>query len=432
VKPLILTLVIAVITTTIGAGWAITQFHSIFYSNSPETDKNLIAYKQLGKAIGATLDEFSQKNEFVLHWKEQSDIDISFQERSDIPIPENFKQAFHAGEPLLLESEEEMSIHLYMKNSDQIMSMLLPIQSDDQKSLLNILLTLLFYLVVIAVLLIWLYPLIKRLVILQRTANQFGLGNLSSRIKPSKFSYISSIETEFNRMAGQIQKLMDDNQLLGRAVSHNLKTPITRLRMGIDVLEEATEKSARDRYIERINNDLDEMQSLVETLLQYSSLDEFSLRLNMVEIDLRQFIPILIENVNQTDIDISVIIEQDNAVVNTDQKYLAMALNNILSNAIQYAKGKIVVRVDQQNQTKQNSTLSISIEDDGMGISEAERIDVLKPFWRGQKNPAIKGHGMGLAIVARIADWLNADLTIDASASLGGACVSLIFKENIS
>ncbi len=79
------------------------------------------------------------------------------------------------------------------------------------------------------------------------------------------------------------------------------------------------------------------------------------------------------------------------------------------------------------NATTMNSAVSISVEDDGNGISEADRVNVTKPFWRGHCDPAIKGHGMGLAIVARIADWLKNDLIIKKSTALGGASISIVF-----
>jgi len=427
VKQLILTLVFAVVATTIGIGWVITQIYSSFNDGNAETDQNLIAYKQLGNAIGLTLDNFSHRDEFISLWAQNSDVDISFQDRSDFLVPNDITEDFQSGKPLLLGSEGEMSLHFYMQDSDQVMSMLSPIDGTNRKNLLSVTLTLLFYLAVIAALLAWLYPLINRLVMLQRAANQLGTGDLSSRVSLSKFSYIYSIEKAFNRMANQIQKLVDDNQLLSRAVSHNLKTPITRLRMGVDVLEEATEKSELDRYIKRINNDLDEMQSLVDTLLQYSSLDEFRLRLKNEPIDLCLFIPKLIENENTTDIEVTTFFSNESVVVNADPQYLAMSLVNILSNAIQHAKSAVYITVKLQNHDSSKSAVLISIEDDGNGISKADHVHVTKPFWRGSSDPTIKGHGMGLAIVARITEWLKADLIIKRSTSLGGASVCLVF-----
>lgn len=427
-KPLILTLVFAVIATTIGAGWIITRFHSTVNNANDETHYNLTAYKQLGEAIGLSLDGFTHRDDFIKQWRDNSDVDIRFLERVDFQVPIDLQGAFGNGTPLLLESKGEISLHLYLQNSDQVMSLSSPVTKHNQQSLLNVILTLLFYLVVITVLLVWLYPLIKRLMLLQHTANNFGTGNLSSRIEPGRFSYISSIENDFNRMANQIQKLIDDNQLLSRAVSHNLKTPITRLRMGIDVLEETEDPAKVDQYFKRINSDLDEMQSLVETLLQYSSLDNFELRLENDPIDLCEFIPNILNSENTTNINIDCYFSNESMIVHSDPKYLGMALKNILSNATQYAKSTVHVTVSSKIQNTTKNTFSVTVEDDGIGISAENRARVVKPFWRGNDGPATKGHGMGLAIVARIAQWLKIGLTIEKSTSLGGASVTLAFE----
>lgn len=427
-KPLVLTLVIAVVATTIGAGWVITQFHSWVYNSNSEYNQNLITYKQLSKAIGSTLDDFKHRDDFISHWNSKNEVDINLQKRSAFPVPQDIEKDFQNGTPLLLESEGELSLHLYLQTSDQVMGFLLPIKTGNQKTPLNVLLTLLFYLIVVSVLLAWLYPLIKRLVTLQKAANLLGTGDLTSRVSAGNFSYISSIENDFNRMASQIEKLVDDNQLLSQAVSHNLKTPITRLRMGIDVLEEATEKSEINKYLKRINYDLDEMESLVRTLLQYSSLDNFKLCLENEPVDLCQFIPKLIEYETTTDIEITTYFSNDSVLVDTDPQYLAMCLANILTNATQHAKHTIRISVELTDRSLKRPEVMISVEDDGRGIPEADQTHVTKPFWRGTGNPAIKGHGMGLAIVARISEWLKADLVIKKSASLGGASVSLLFR----
>lgn len=426
-KPLILTLIFAVIATTIGAGWAISEFHSRINRNQPENNQNLMAYKQLGQAIGKTLDDFAHREEFVSHWKNKNGIDISFQDRALFLVPDNLAQQSKNGEPLLLESAGEMSLHYYLQTSNQVMSIVLPINKVSQPVLLNTALTLLFYLLVILVLLAWLYPLIRRLMKLQKTANQLGTGDLSSRVKTSQFSYISSIENDFNRMANQIQNLVDDNRLLSRAVSHNLKTPITRLRMGIDVLEEKKDESELDKYIKRINYDLDEMESLVNTLLHYSSLDEFNLQLKKEPIDLREFIPKLIENEISTSIKVKTSFPNDSVIINTDPQYFAMCLTNILANAVQHAKSTVKITIDLKNKDTLQASVSINVEDDGTGISERDLPHVTKPFWRSQNNTGTNGHGMGLAIVDRISQWLNAEFSIGNSTLLGGASVHMLF-----
>jgi len=103
-----------------------------------------------------------------------------------------------------------------------------------------------------------------------------------------------------------------------------------------------------------------------------------------------------------------------------------MALINILSNAIQYAKSIVEISVSLQKLETKKIAASICIEDDGIGISKDDHAHVTKPFWRGRNDSGIKGHGMGLAIVARIAQWLKIGLTIERSESLGGASIILL------
>jgi K+-sensing histidine kinase KdpD len=100
-----------------------------------------------------------------------------------------------------------------------------------------------------------------------------------------------------------------------------------------------------------------------------------------------------------------------------------MLLNNIMGNALNHARTRIKVSVSVSS-----GSVDLNIEDDGKGIPVAERSDVIKPFWRGSEEPVGRGHGMGLAIVARIAAWFDASLHIDESAELGGAAIHLRFR----
>lgn len=426
-KPLIFSLILAVIATTIGAGWAISQLHSQIFSQSTENNTNLAAYKELGQSIALTLDKLEAKNEFIALWNNKNNPGISVLNSSDFPIPSDINHRFRNGDPLVLESENEVSLHIFMQHSDTVLTMPLPIDAkQNQTPWTSLLLTLLFYVVVITALLAWLYPLIRRLLIIRKTTKQFGQGNLSSRINSSRFSYTTEIETEFNRMADQIQNLISDNKLLSSAVSHNLKTPITRLRMGVDVLEEANDDYSRKRYIDKINNDLDEMQSLVETLLQYANIDSFDVNVNMERINLNTYVPDLLNKYAHEEVNVSFIMSEKAHYLDTDPRYLSMQLSNLMTNALQYAKSAVNVTIEMVDNN--GTEVQIIFDDDGVGIPPDQREQVLQPFWRGNNTSEIKGHGMGLAIVARISDWLGARLYIKQSQTLGGASIGLVFK----
>jgi len=143
---------------------------------------------------------------------------------------------------------------------------------------------------------------------------------------------------------------------------------------------------------------------------------------------LRHYIPELFEHTEAEGIDISVSFSPGNLVIYTDSRYLTMQLNNLMSNALVHANSTVEVQVSLTGKDNLASTVSIMIDDDGNGIAHSDRENVVKPFWRGRSHPVVKGHGMGLAIVARIADWLKADLVIRKSEELGGASIGLLFS----
>ena len=99
-----------------------------------------------------------------------------------------------------------------------------------------------------------------------------------------------------------------------------------------------------------------------------------------------------------------------------------MVIHNLLQNAERHGKGIIRASVIA---TEKN--VALIVEDNGSGIPEAEREHVLKPFYRIASAQNTQGHGMGLAIVDRIAQWHKAELKLEASEALGGLKISVIF-----
>ncbi len=224
-------------------------------------------------------------------------------------------------------------------------------------------------------------------------------------------------------MADRIETLLDDNKLLSRAVSHNLKTPLARLRFGLDTLEETEDPALREKYSQRIGKDLSEMESLVETLLQYARLEESRVQLQRERLDLGQFVTRLFEDSAASGVVVRLDIAAVDTHIDSDPNYLAILLNNLMDNALKHARSTVMVTL-----TVSGNSLNMTIEDDGAGIAAEDRIEVLKPFWRG-KQESVGGHGMGLAIVARIAVWFDLELRIAESVELGGAAIHLGFRK---
>ena len=419
-RKLSISLIAVVIASIVGLGWILNQIY--FAAEQQNIDSETNSSLMYSGDILALYMASEHQFDFVRNWNASSHFQLAIIPLENFPVPQSLHSEFLQGEPLLLESDEGITAHYVLPESEQVLAVALPLMESETESQLELALTLSFYAGVIAIILIWIWPLIYRLIALRDTAKVLGKGDLTSRVKLNRFSYIQDIELEFNRMAERIQSLIEDNKLLSRAVSHDLKTPLARLRFGLDAIADTDDKIQRDKYAKRVNRDMEEMESLVETLLQYARLDENRIQKKEESVDLESFIEAAIYDFDIEDIHIDFRCETNRASLCADKRYLAMLVNNLLGNAVRYAKSKVLVSLQSGN-----GTLFLSIEDDGKGIPQNEREHVVKPFWRGKTGESKRGHGMGLAIASRIAQWHGAELSIGDSEALGGARVLLSF-----
>jgi len=421
-KKLILSLVLIVIFSIIGLGWGLDNLFAQ-YQTKNEADE-LKPYKQITTALAQTLDKQSDIHAFVNQWQISNDLKLSLLDLKVFPLPQSLQKRFNLGEPLTLESDNHILIHVILPEHQQVLILTLPQTINEQdNSQLQLIFTSIFYIALLLILFIWLYPLIKHLRQLGITAKAFGEGHLEQRILIDKTSYIANIEVEFNKMAQRIETLINDNQLLGNAVSHDLRTPLARLRFGIEALEETKNPSLREKYQKHISRDIDEMEKLVAVLLNYARLEQAMVAIDKREVALQDVITDCINAITPKGITIE-FIPEDRITIMADINYLSMLINNLLSNATQYANKKICIKV-----VSIDNSYKLIVADDGQGIDETKRQEILKPFTRGDNIEGKQGFGMGLAIVSRIAQWHDATVNIDKCAELGGAEFSITFDK---
>ncbi|MFK7892445.1 MAG: ATP-binding protein, partial [Granulosicoccus sp.] len=259
--------------------------------------------------------------------------------------------------------------------------------------------------------------------LLRNTTQAFGAGQLDRRVKTTGVTYINDIEKDFNRMADQIQQLIEDNKLLTSAVSHDLRTPLARLRFGIDTLAETSSDEAREQYISRVNKDLNEMETLVNSLLTYARLDNVMAGIVKQPVSIRNLVDECISQ--HCDTDISIVIDHSNIsrdellTVNGCIGHLATLINNLIQNALRYANHQIVLDMKHSDEK-----VILSICDDGPGIPVDSRELVMKPFERGSTHQK-DGYGLGLAVAVRIAKYHGGYIDIDECERLGGALINV-------
>ncbi len=108
---------------------------------------------------------------------------------------------------------------------------------------------------------------------------KIGEGQLSVRIKPSRFSYIKMLENSFNNMASKIEKLVADNKILARSLSHDIRTPIACLRFGLEAAIESDTLDKKNNYLARMDSELTNMEEMTSAFLEYASMERQVLHL---------------------------------------------------------------------------------------------------------------------------------------------------------
>lgn len=427
-KRLSFSLLFVVLVSAFGLGWTLDSYFEHVNENIPENSASpeLIAYHQLGLNLASTLDQHTEAEAFIANWRGEQGLTLSLMEMSNVSLPKSLQNSLLSGIPLELESEQDILIHFILPQRQQVlvMSVLKPELAETNQAL-QLMLTSLFYGGILLVVIVWLYPLTRQLKRLREHTQALGQGMLDKRLSISSTSYISDIEGEFNNMATRIETLIQDNKLLGNAVSHDLRTPLARLRFGIEALQQTSSEKSRDKYQKHISRDIAEMERLVSVLLNYARLEQHLVSLSKTSIDLSRLVTHCV-GLQEMQLPHGKSIQWQPSVaiwINGDEDYLIMMINNLLDNARQYAHKRIQITLVQNR-----ATVSLGIADDGEGVCESQRPLVLNPFTRGQNALPNSGYGMGLAIASRIANWHDATISIGESYALKGAQFSLLFN----
>lgn len=411
-----ISLIALVLIASIGLGWLFDALYSQYGPEEDNADDEIYHLVSLTQSIALTLDSLDEKDKVLDAWETVEGYSLQVLPQKALPLPEELSTQLHSGAPLTLESDAGLTVYSYLPNSDEVLLLDAPtIKRENNSDTLRYWFTSLFYLLLIGLFLLWVFPLISRLLILRKAAREFGKGDMSQRVPVGGTSYIRDLEVEFNHMAQRISDLISDVKLLSSAVSHDLRTPLARIRMGLDTLSEEEDPEKRAKYEDRVNANIDEMVELIETLLSYARLDQAMLSLDKAPINLNSMISKLIQSKEPGEKDLIFSETGSNLVVNGDMTYLKVLFNNLIQNALQHSTKLVVVRVSSVD-----NQILIEVEDDGPGISSEVIEDLFKPFIRAKSNK-YKGFGVGLAIAKRVVEWHRGTIQVINSTNTGGA-----------
>lgn len=246
---------------------------------------------------------------------------------------------------------------------------------------------------------------------LTRAAKQFGAGQFETRIDEQIAPPLIPVAQQFNAMAGRIQRLIRSHKELSHAVSHELRTPIARMRFALEMAKEQPDSQKRSTYFDKVDNNIEELDSLVDELLTYARFDREEPRLSFNSHNVLSLVNEVVESFRMTEshLDFRISCNIPSHVAICDENAIKRVLDNLLRNAIRYAQTQIQVVISHHQ-----SKTTIAVIDDGPGIPEENTQQLFDPFVRldQSRDRRSGGIGLGLAIVRRYMEWHGGSATV--------------------
>lgn len=343
--------------------------------------------------------------------------------RTDIAGRQTLDQ-LQSGRVAYMEGADGESWAMSRLNKDFVLALRTQAPESDKRGPLEWAITLLFYAVMAFVIMIWLWPLTRDLRALEKAVTHFGNKNWVFDARIGSRSQVFSLAQTFRKMAARIDGLIASHRDMSNAVSHEIKTPLSRMQFEIELAQQAKSATDINASLLNIKADIAAINDLVSATMSYAILERASLSLNIGVHDFSVLLPAMADFVRRDarpDIEISAATSGDAGKVFCDLHLMEAVVKNLLYNAARYARREVRMVFSVGDGVNQ-----LLVDDDGPGIPPADRLRVFGSFVQlDSAGLGKKGFGLGLAIVKRAVEWHNGQVFVEDSV-LGGArfCVT--------
>lgn len=247
---------------------------------------------------------------------------------------------------------------------------------------------------------------------LQHAANDVGRGDFPEPLKERGTTEIVSVTRAFNHMSKGIKQLEDDRNLLMAGISHDLRTPLTRIRLASEMI------SQQDEFLkEGIEGDIDDMNSIIDQFIDYIRHDSKD-KAELADLNILIEEAVQAESIQDRNIEF-----KSTELPKIPLRYVAMkrVLANLLQNALRYSSGKVEV---SSSLNKRRQEVCFCVCDEGPGIPDADIERLFQPFTQGDEARGTEGSGLGLAIIKRIVDTHSGGVEL-SNRPEGGLCAKV-------
>ena len=248
---------------------------------------------------------------------------------------------------------------------------------------------------------------------LRKAARELATGKLSARVVSSVSQRrifagdeIQALIQDFNHMAERLESLVDAQKLLLRDVSHELRSPLARLSVALELAREDSDLAAAP-HLERIERETERLNLLIGQLLTLSSMEALEEVANREPLSLNRLIERMLPDADyearQRDCTVTFHAESQ-CTISGNQELLYRAIENVVRNAIRYTENGTEVEIRLRKSTgAEGERAEIEVNDRGPGIPKDQQVSILRPFYRVDyaRSPKTGGFGVGLAIADR-------------------------------
>lgn len=270
-------------------------------------------------------------------------------------------------------------------------------------------------LIILLIILLALYYATRRLFspldTIKAGVHKFGAGDLEHRISIHRKDELGELADSFNTMADDIQQMLDAKRQLLLAISHELRSPLTRTRLAAEMLNDDTNKV-------QIIQDINEMESLIEELMETERLSSRHTKLNKTTSDIETLINDIVQTWHKN---AGIIIRSPETavIIDIDSARIKLLLKNLLDNAVTHTPEDAMP--PEISLSLENNHVVVAVADHGQGI-EAQHIPKLtEPFYRvdPSRQRDTGGYGLGLYLCKMIAQAHGGMLEIESKTGTG-------------
>ena len=345
--------------------------------------KTLVDAYNSQEQIDFLIDSYKKNFDFVINIKKES-LPVIETERKFSPMDRSLrrelKSAFGNHNYWFNTTKYKEVVEIKIKSKNKIIQFFFPRDKIATSSVrLFILWTTVPSLLLIFIAIIFLKNQTRPIVNLSKAAEKFGKGDYVNEFRPSGASEIRKAAYEFDRMAKRINRHLNQRSEMLSGISHDLRTPLTRLKLQLAML-------SQKEISKQMSKDIDEMEKMLDDYLQFAKTQTHE---KSVTINCNEFFNEIIEESNNKNIILKV--SEETRLI-ARRKALKRCFNNLIQNGLSYGK-KVYIELN-----KTANRFVVSIEDDGPGIPREEYRNVFKPFYRLDKSRSLNKSGVGLGL----------------------------------